>query len=194
MIATLQKRPRSATLDPQFVADVLGCYYDHTTYLQEVSVKEQSLLTSSRSSRQKTISAVGTFRIKESCYIQDTGHFNAVEFNICFNQLAYVLYAHGFATGHFQETMPQWGDSLRQFTPESFSNNQLSSMLIVNLSSTFKKEIHSGLFYGKLEIGKVRSKGNCFFSKNHITFYDDQDGFSDGDAMLAFVVDPATNH
>ena len=194
MIATLQDRPQSATLDPLFVSDVLRCYFDNTTYLQEVSVKEQSLPASSRDDRRKPLFAEGTFRIEESCYIKDTGHFNAVEFNICFNQLAYVLYAHSFASGHFQETMPQWGDSLNQFTPESFSNNQLSSMLIVNLSSTFKKEIRSGLFYGKLEVGKVRSKGNCFFSKNHVTFYDDEGGFSEGDVMLAFVVDPAANH
>ena len=36
------------------------------------------------------ISAKGRFSIPDSCYIDDTGHFNAVEFNICFNQLAYV--------------------------------------------------------------------------------------------------------
>ena len=42
---------------------------------------------------QKLIVGKGRFSIPESCYIDDTGHFNAVEFNICYNQLAYVLFA-----------------------------------------------------------------------------------------------------
>jgi hypothetical protein len=36
-------------------------------------------------------SARAEFSIPESCYIASTGHFNAVEFNICYNQLAYSL-------------------------------------------------------------------------------------------------------
>ena len=41
----------------------------------------------------KLITGKGRFSIPESCYIDSTGHFNAVEFNICYNQLAYVLFA-----------------------------------------------------------------------------------------------------
>ena len=39
------------------------------------------------------LTARGEFSISESCYIAETGHFNAVEFNICFNQLSYYLIA-----------------------------------------------------------------------------------------------------
>jgi len=178
----------SKTVDPQFVSNVLSCYFDHTTYLKEVSVTQHGLGMNRLGGHKPAISAAGAFRITDSCYIQSTGHFNAVEFNICFNQLAYVLYAHCFATGYFQETMPEWGDRLNHFNPASFEKNQLSSMLIVNISSTFKKEIRSGQFHGELEIGKVRAKGNCMFSKNHVSFFDDDGGFSEGDVTLAFVV------
>jgi hypothetical protein len=41
--------------------------------------------------------------IPESCYIDDTGHFNAVEFNICFNQLAYVLFGKCVDAGILQK-------------------------------------------------------------------------------------------
>ena len=37
--------------------------------------------------------ASGTFSIPESCYIASTGHFNAVEFNICYNQIVYFSIA-----------------------------------------------------------------------------------------------------
>ena len=36
----------------------------------------------------------GDFKIPESCYIDDTGHFNSVEFNICYNQIFYILIAY----------------------------------------------------------------------------------------------------
>ncbi len=36
----------------------------------------------------------GEFAIPYSCYIDDTGHFNSVEFNICYNQLFYILIAY----------------------------------------------------------------------------------------------------
>ncbi len=37
----------------------------------------------------------GEFGISSSCYIESTGHFNAVEAIICYNQLAYTFFAHG---------------------------------------------------------------------------------------------------
>jgi hypothetical protein len=186
MIALLNDVRTLETLDPRFVAKVLSCYFDHTTYLKQVTVTSQA--RQRRGSEQgKDVSALGTFRIDQSCYIQSTGHFNAVEFNICFNQLAYVLYAHCFANRFFQEHRPEWGDRLSRFTPESFDQNQLSSMLIVKLSSNFKKEIRSPQFHGELEIGKIRATGDCVFTTNHVSFYDANGGFAEGDVTLAFV-------
>lgn len=37
--------------------------------------------------------ATGNFSIPESVYIRSTGHFNAVELVLCFNQLAYSAFA-----------------------------------------------------------------------------------------------------
>ena len=72
--------------------------------------------------------------------------------------------------------------------PATFERNQLSSMLIVTLASKFKREIHGKQFYGELDIGKMRTKGNCMFSTNHVRFFDDDGGYSEGDVTLAFVV------
>ncbi len=40
-----------------------------------------------------SVYAVGNFRIEESAYIRSTGHFNAAELILCFNQLAYSAFA-----------------------------------------------------------------------------------------------------
>jgi len=39
------------------------------------------------------ITVHGELSIPESCYIDDTGHFNSVEFNICYKQLIYYAVA-----------------------------------------------------------------------------------------------------
>lgn len=186
MIATWEGARSAQTLDPYFVAKVLKPYFDHTTYLKDVTVTLRPKKGAGPDGP-RDVSATGVFRIDQSCYIQSTGHFNAVEFNICFNQLAYVTYAHCFEMDLFREHHPEWGDRLQMLNPASFERNQLSSMLIVNLASKFKKEIRGKQFYGELAIGKTRAKGNCIFSTNHITFFDDNGGFSEGDVTLAIV-------
>jgi hypothetical protein len=186
MIALLDFVRTSVQVERQFVAKVLSPYLEHSTYLKEVTVTSGPR-PAAASEGAKDVSALGAFSIDQSCYIQSTGHFNAVEFNICFNQLAYTMYAHCFATGFFQQNRPEWGDRLSLFNPASFERNQLSSMLITNFSSKFKKEIRGGQFYGELEIGRIRAKGNCVFTTNHVAFFDDHGGYSEGDVTLAFV-------
>jgi hypothetical protein len=187
MIALMKTAESCQTLAPSFVSDVLSPYFDHTTYLKEVAVSLRPKKDAGFDAP-LDISARGVFRIEKSCYIQSTGHFNAVEFNICFNQLAYVMYAHGFVTGYFPERYSESGDRLRVLNAENFANKQLSSMLIVNLASKFKKEIRGKQFYGELEIGKVRATPNCMFSTNHVKFFDDDGGFSEGEVTLALLL------
>ncbi|NJR74114.1 MAG: hypothetical protein HC773_11550 [Scytonema sp. CRU_2_7] len=73
------------------------------------------------------------FSIPESCYIEDTGHFNSVEFNICYNQLFYIMIAYLLKNKLF-EVMKDWD-------LETYKRRQLSDFLIVRFSSTFKKPI-----------------------------------------------------
>ncbi|MEO1375818.1 MAG: FcoT family thioesterase, partial [Cyanobacteria bacterium J06635_10] len=47
------------------------------------------------------------FSIPESCYIDDTGHFNSVEFNICYNQLFYIIIAY-LIKNQLLEVMKDW--------------------------------------------------------------------------------------
>ena len=77
-----------------FVADILKPYRPRATYLRSAEItqfSEEALEDSA--SDVSLVTGAGRFSIPESCYIDDTGHFNAVEFNICYNQLAYVVFA-----------------------------------------------------------------------------------------------------
>src|ERR1041384_5399948 len=79
-----QRQPGAAPAraDDGLLAEVMRVYLPHCRYLKSAELAATPELT-----------AIGRFEIGDSCYIDDTGHFNAVEFNICYNQLAYYLIA-----------------------------------------------------------------------------------------------------
>src|SRR5262245_56508099 len=81
-------------IDDAFVADILRPYRAHARYLKsaEITHVHDKAVPQGRGKPSSLITGMGRFSIPESCYIDHTGHFNAVEFNICFNQLAYVVF------------------------------------------------------------------------------------------------------
>lgn len=121
----------------------------------------------------------GDFSIPNSCYIDDTGHFNSVEFNICYNQLCYVLIAH-IIENKLLEAMAGW-------SVEEYKRRQLSDFLIVKFSSSFKKPINSDNFQGTLSVKKVSVRGNLIIFKTSCAFYDDNGGWSEGDITIAIL-------
>ena len=125
----------------------------------------------------------GDFAIPDSCYIADTGHFNAVEFNICYNQLMYVMIAHWLQRQLF-ETMNNWDLA-------TFKEYQLSNFLIVRLNSNFKKPINAKKFQGTISLDKYSSRGNLILLKTSCTFTDDNDGWADGEVKIAILNDLA---
>jgi hypothetical protein len=80
-------------ISPAFVADILSPYKAHARYLKTAEIASFREKSSDDKGKGALAKGVGRFAILESCYIDNTGHFNAVEFNICFNQLAYVMFA-----------------------------------------------------------------------------------------------------
>ncbi|NJL81345.1 MAG: hypothetical protein HC836_12955 [Richelia sp. RM2_1_2] len=119
------------------------------------------------------------FSIPESCYIDDTGHFNSVEFNICYNQLFYIIIAY-LVKNQLLEVMKSWN-------LETYRYRQLRDFLIVKFSSTFKKPINSNHFKGALSINKVSTRGNLIMLKTSCAFYDDNGGWSEGDVTIAIL-------
>lgn len=119
------------------------------------------------------------FSILESCYIADTGHFNSVEFNICYNQLFYVAIAYLVKT-ELLEVMKDWD-------LEIYKRRQLSDFLIVKFSSNFKKPINSRQFQGTLSINKYSARSNLIMLKTSCAFYDNNGGWSEGDVTIAIL-------
>ena len=93
------------------------------------------------------LSADCTFLIPESCYIDDTGHFNSVEFNICFNQMAYYLVAKAVKESLI-EPFSRW--SLEQFW-----DRQLGDIFITDFKSSFRSAMSGRHFRGRIEIADI---------------------------------------
>jgi hypothetical protein len=116
--------------------------------------------------------------IAESCYIEDTGHFNAVEFNICFNQLAYLYGAYLASRG-----LLPGSDGVGKF-----KENQLAGMLIKELSSRFRRAINPRSFEAEVWIERpAEEKANCWLQPYHIRFWDAAGGSAEGTVLLAFL-------
>jgi hypothetical protein len=92
--------------------------------------------------------AAGQFCIPESCYIRSTGHFNAVEFNLCYNQIAYCSLAHAIENG--------WLEGYCDWTLEQFIQRQLSHCLIIEFSSRFRQPLNPRQLAGKFTVHKMR--------------------------------------
>ena len=168
-----------------FVDRILVPYRDHTKYLKRAQLisYQQSAQEAMPGTNLATIE--GVFSIPESCYIDNTGHFNAVEFNICYNQLAYVLFASCIKTGILQRIVPYWDEKVNM-SFESFLKNQLSSMMIVKIEGSFLRAIDAQEFYARLSIHRIIWAGDTPFVHTKISFYDEEKGRSSGSVLLAF--------
>lgn len=120
--------------DFELLAQVLRPYLPHCRYLRTAPVR---LIDSA-------LTVSGAFEISDSCYIDDTGHFNAVEFNICYNQLSYYLIAKSIADG----LLPVFDG----WTLDDFWRLQRPSILITDFRSTFRNEMRGKKFNGSVTL------------------------------------------
>jgi hypothetical protein len=160
-------------IDHSFLLKVLAPYRDQCRYLKRAYFQERE------GSGLQGLLMNGEFSIPESCYIDDTGHFNAVEYNICFNQIAYVHLGHCIINGLIPE--------LGEFDRETFFEKQLSHFLIANISSGFQSLLNAKHFYGTFGIHSLKKTGKCTFIKTYCHFHDDEVGKSKGEVTLAIL-------
>jgi hypothetical protein len=125
--------------DEELLALVLRPYQAKKTQYLKTAVVETG---GADPSAMLTVS--GDFTIEESCYIDDTGHFNAVEFNICYNQLAYYLIAKSVKNG----LVPVF----QGWSLEDFWRLQLPNILITDFQSTFKRKMRGRMFSGSVSL------------------------------------------
>ena len=84
--------PERWEMSPERLARVLVPYRDNCKYLKRIAFEYLPASADvSPDQSEASLTAHGDLCIAESCYIDSTGHFNAVEFQICVNQLMYAL-------------------------------------------------------------------------------------------------------
>lgn len=162
--------------DTVLLKKVLTPYNPECHYLRNADVK----CYKAGNEQKNVLIAWGDFSIPKSFYIESTGHFNAVESNICYNQLVYYLLA--------ECVQHKLLDVLADWDIEEYSRRQLSDFLIVTLSSTFRNPINPNCFTGQIEIEKVHfNKKKTVFVHTRFTFRDEHAGQSDGTVVLAIL-------
>lgn len=168
--------------DKDLCNNVLAAYFEHTRYLKtaKVSKLEENELTN-------RVSSICSFSIPESCYINDTGHFNSVEFNICYNQMMYYTIACA-TKNNLMGLVDDW-------SMDDFFKKQLPDILIVNFQSKFKRPVNAREFTGEIEFlsSKLVRRGKpVLYIKTNCQFYDENNGFCSGSVDLAIVEPMAT--
>jgi hypothetical protein len=130
------------------------------------------------------------FVIPESCYIDDTGHFNSVEFNICYNQMFYYLAAKSVQEG----LLPVFAG----WTMDDFWARQLSDIFITSYESAFRRPMHGrDVFYGEIEVRQVRrwappGRPALIWIETSCGFRDDSGGRCTGKIRIA-ITNPPVN-
>ncbi len=168
-----------------FVAEILSPYRPNARYLKSATLTGiKNKAQPDEDDHLALMSGTGLFAIPESCYIDDTGHFNAVEFNICYNQLAYVLFGKCVNDGLLQGL--RIGRVSVPSFPE-FKRHQLPAMLIVSIEGVrFFKQLKSEAFEGHFSLNRVASVRTAWFFFTSISFADAEGVKAKGSVVLAF--------
>lgn len=151
--------------------------------LDPYRAKRSIYLTSARVALDEgRVHGQGTFSIQESAYIDDTGHFNAAEFIISYNQLMYYSLA-VTVKDHLLPAFSSW-------SLEDYWARQLPDVLIHKQASTFSRPINARAYTGEFVITELstRSSGRGLLWLNtEVNFRDDDAGRAVGTVALALV-------
>jgi hypothetical protein len=162
--------------DPKLLEGVLRPYErPQTQYLKSATVSVADGLAS----------AEGRFSIPFPCYIDDTGHLNSVEVNICFNQLMYYLIAKVV-----QERSLSVFDS---WSMDDYWAKQLPDILIARFQSNFKRPIDSADFTGEVsfaEFAETNRSRPVLKVDMPWKFWDANGGYAEGEVRMALVDPP----
>lgn len=200
LVACEERPPQKTTtkeIASDFLSNILAPYQPTgTDYLRAAKVVDVLLDSDPGKADQKNtpiITTEGRYAIPSSCYIQSTGHFNAVEFLICYNQLAYTTFGYLIAEDILKR-LPDGRVSaacqveLRRLSIKPFLTKQLSSMFILKAATRFKRMINAGDFHCTLSVDSIFYRHGTFFTSTRCEFSDDQGGGADGTVLLAYPV------
>jgi hypothetical protein len=166
--------PRRYASDDDLLLQVLRPYKAHCKYVKSAEIDAGS------GSR---VTAHCELSIPESCYIDDTGHLNAVEVNIGYNQMMYYTVAMAVKERLLEE--------FAGWTMEDYWRHQLPDILIARFSGNYRRPIDARSFHGKFTFDSVqwRSPGGepLLVADTSYWYWDEAGGRCDGTVKLAFV-------
>ncbi|GGS49618.1 FcoT family thioesterase [Actinokineospora fastidiosa] len=162
--------------DTDLLARVLRCYKPNCRYLRAMSV----------SAVDGHLLGTAELAVDESCYIDDTGHLNAVEVNIAYNQMLYYAIALAVREDLVPAVLGTW-------TMDDYWRRQLPDILITRMVSRFRWPVDPRRFHGEFALTGHSSRRLSAESPPLIAletgfrFWDDHRGRSDGEVTVAIV-------
>lgn len=178
-------------LDAGFLARILAPYRPTATdYLKSAAVS-RCCFWEDAAADGTILALTGRYSIPTSCYIQSTGHFNAVEFLICYNQLAYVAFGHVVRSrmldrADLVNTSSGAREHFSKLTYDDYLRQQLSSMFILKAETRFKGMIAAEDFTGELELKRFFYRSGTCFADSFCSFRDERGGYAEGEVLLAY--------
>ncbi|WP_333767328.1 FcoT family thioesterase [Streptomyces sp. IBSBF 2435] len=175
---TASPPPAVHPTDEPLLARVLRVYKPSCQYLKSAAVTTDGGLTV----------ATCEFAIPAPFYIDDTGHFNAVEFNLCYNQMMYYAVAKSVKEG-LMAPFAHW-------TMDDYWQRQLPDFLIVDFHSSFSKGVKVARFHGEIAFRKVRESAGgrnwqpMIVADTTCRYWDDEGGRSQGEVRMVIVNPP----
>ncbi|MEV0901811.1 FcoT family thioesterase [Actinoplanes sp. NPDC049802] len=135
-----------------------------------------------------TLGVASEFSVPQPFYIENTGHFNAVEFVICLNQMMYYAVAKAVKEGMLAP--------FTEWQPDDFWKRQLTDFLIVGMKTRFRRPVAAQRFHGEGRFVKLVQRDVGFqpllIMDVACRFWDDDGGRAEGEIKAALVSPPTS--
>lgn len=180
--------PRLRTLRPA----IMQCPDDRflrERVLHPYAGQAQSLRSAEVHGDTNTVTAYCEFGIEDSTRIDDTGHFNAMEFVVSYTQAAYYLIAKSVQE-HLLPVFDEW-------TMTDYWARQLPNVLITEMRTRHPVPIDARKYEGELSFTRIRErparpgKRALIVVETECEFSDEFGGRAEGEIRLA-ITDPPT--
>ena len=142
-----------SAIDEALRTRVLSVYAANARYVHHAVLARAGNGTTPREDAEASwIRVDGSCGFDAPCYIVPTGHFNAVEANITFNQLLYLGIAEIVRGGLVAE--------LRHWTLDDFFRAQLPDVLIATYHAEFRRPMRSAQYRGWIAFTGAQAKAH----------------------------------
>lgn len=170
-------------ISPEILAEVLVPYRHNCKYVKRMWI-EYLPVGDGVTADQSEASIVGDaeLTIEESCYIDSTGHFNAVEFQICANQLMYATFA--------ECVRRRLVRSMLSLDLQGYWERRLPNVLITNVTSAYKKVLNPRKFRGRHQLERSYLIKDRVFWEGTFEYTDDEGGLADGSIVNTLFLGP----